>query len=129
MRSDSEKSFWRLLADYEALTQQENVAIRHENFPALIEAQGLKSTIFPGWLQLGHALGINREVSAELNDRLENISALENDNMRALAAIRESARQRIGELAQARQRLQHIRRNYHEKEIPTASPGGFVAHG
>ncbi len=129
MPSDPEKSFWRLLADYEALTQQESVAIQHENFPSLINAQRIKTTIFPGWLQLGADLGISREVNAELHERLELITAQENDNMRALAVIRDSARQRIGELAQARQRLQHIRRNYHEKEIPCAVPSGFVAHG
>ncbi len=129
MPSDSEKSFWRLLGDYEALTQQESLAIRHEDFPSLINAQRLKTAIFPDWLQMGTELGISREVSAELHERLEGITAQENDNMLALAAIRDAARQRIGELAQARQRLTHIRRNYHEKEIPSAIPTGFVAHG
>ncbi len=129
MLSDREKSFWRLLADYEALTQQESVAIRHEHFPSLIDAQRIKTTIFPGWLQLGAELGISREVNAELHERLEAITAQENDNMRALAAIRDTARQRIGELAQARQRLTHVRRNYRETEIPSAVPTGFVAHG
>ena len=129
MSSNPEKSFWRLLADYEALTQQESVAIRHEDFPSLIDAQRIKTTIFPGWLQLGADLGISREVNAELHERLEVVTAQENDNMQALAAIRDSARQRIGELAQARQRLLHVRRNYREKEIPCAVPTGFAAHG
>ena len=129
MRSDSEKNFWRLLADYEALTQQEAVAIRHENFPVLIETQQLKTSIFPGWLQLGAQLGMSREANPELNDRLDGLTSVENGNLQALAIIKESARKRIAELAQARVRLQHVRRNYHEKEIPEAAPAGFVAHG
>ena len=129
MRSESEKNFWRLLADYEVLTQQESVAIRHENFPALIEAQRLKTSIFPGWLQLGAQLGMSREAVPELNDRLDGLSAIENENLLGLAAIKESARKRIVELSQARVRLQHVRRNYHENEIPDATPVGFVAHG
>ncbi len=129
MRSDSEKDFWRLLADYEALTQQEAVAIQHENFAALIETQRLKTSIFPGWLQLGARLGISREASAELDDRLDGLAAVENDNLHALTVIKESARKRLAELAQARVRLQHLRRNYHENEIPGAVPVGFVAHG
>lgn len=129
MTSDSEKSFWRLLGDYEALTLQESLAIQHENFPSLIDAQRLKTALFPDWLQLGSELGITREVNSELHDRLEEITTRENENMLALAAIRDAARQRIGELAQARQRLTHMRRNYHEKEIPGAIPTGFVAHG
>ena len=129
MYSEPEKKFWRLLGDYEVLTRQESVAIQHENFPALIEAQRLKTTIFPDWLQLGSELGINREVSFELNERLEGITSLENTNLLGLTAIRESARQRLTELAQARQRLALMRRNYHEKEIPGAPSTGFVAHG
>lgn len=129
MSPDSEKSFWRLLGDYEALTQQESLAIRHENFPSLIDAQRLKNAIFPDWLQLGSELGITREVNDELHARLEEITARENENMLALATIRDAARQRISELAQARQRLSQVRRNYHEKEIPSVIPTGFVAHG
>ena len=129
MQSEPEKKFWRLLADYEALTRQEAVAIAHENFLALIDAQRLKTTIFPDWLQLGGDLGIHREENPELHERLEGITALENDNMLALTVIRESARQRIGELSQARQRLAQLRRNYREKEIPGVLTTGFVAHG
>ena len=129
MPHESERKFWRLLADYEALTRQEAVAVQHEDFASLIEAQRLKTTIFPDWLQLGAELGISREVSPELDKRLKGILSLENSSMIVLSIIRESARQRIGELAQARRRLAQVRRNYHEKEIPCAIPTGFVAHG
>ena len=129
MPTNPVKSFWRLLADYEALTQQEAVAIRHEDFPSLIDAQRIKTILFPGWLKLGDDLGISRETNAELHERLEAITTQENENMRALAAIRDAARQRLVELAQARQRLQRMRRNYHETEIPSAVPSGFAAHG
>ena len=129
MQPEPERKFWRLLADYEALTTQEAVAIAHENFPALVDAQRLKTTIFPDWLQLGAKLGIHREENLELHERLEGIAAIENSNMLALSIIRESARQRIGELAQARLRLTQMRRNYRETEIPGAVSTGFVAHG
>ena len=129
MRSESEAKFWRLLADYETLTYQQAVAVRHRNFRLFTEAHDLKTTIFTLWLGLGSELGISRATDPELDARLKELQILEDENRHHFEAGCEAMRLRLAELAQARLRLRHIRAHYQPQQDPGAAVKAFVAQG
>lgn len=129
MRSESEAKFWRLLADYETLTHQQAVAIRHQNFLLFTGAQCLKATIFTASLSLGNELGITRTTNLELDARLKELQILEDENWHEFEAGHKSVRKRLEEIIQARVRLRHIRAHYQSKQNPGAVAEAFIARG
>ncbi len=129
MNPQETSKFWRLLADYEALTCREAVAILHQDYIALNEAQLLKSAIFPVWQRLGADLRLNRLNCPELHERLEAISHKEASNLETLATQYEAAQNRVSQLAVSRQRLRTVGKNYHEGPSGDVPASAFAALG
>jgi hypothetical protein len=103
--------FWRLLTDYERLTQDESVAIRARDFDAVDSLQGGKPALFDELCGLAARIGLDRQ-NAALSTRLDALTALETASEKALAAMLDETRTERQNLDSARQRLRSLNTSY-----------------
>lgn len=125
MSTKLEQRFWRLLTDYERLTQDASVAIHARDFDAVDRLQSLKSALFDELCGLAARIGLNRQ-SAALSVRLDALTTLETASEKALATMLDESRAERRNLDQARQRLRGLNSSYGPD---SRRPQAFHAHG
>jgi hypothetical protein len=121
---DSERTFWRLLGDYERLTRDESAALRDRDFALLAEIQERKPLLFASLQELAASAGLDRRHLA-LNDRLESLRALEESNAALLASQLASSRAEHRAIEGLRHRVRGLGQAYGSAP---ATPG-FVLRG
>lgn len=125
MNTEPEQRFWRLLTDYERLTQDESVAIHARDFDAVDSLQARKPPLLEELCILAGKTGLNRQ-NATLSTRLDALSALETSSSEALAAMLDESRAERQNLDSARQRLRGLHTSYGPDP---RRPQAFCAHG
>jgi len=121
---DSPK-FWRLLLDYERLTQDESVSIHARDFDAVATIQVRKPAILEALHKLSRSEGFNLRHPLLVN-RIEELVALEQSSAKALNFMITAARAERQSIEAASQRLRSLNASYttHSHEHKT-----FCAHG
>lgn len=117
--------FWRLLTDYERLTQDESVAIHMRDFDALDRLQSLKPALFDELCGLAAPLGLDRQNPA-LALRLDALAKREAASAAALAMMLDEGRTERQNLDAARLRLRGLNTSYGPEARPAQA---FCAHG
>jgi hypothetical protein len=119
----AERNFWRLLAAYERLTQDESAAIGAGDFDAVNAIQGTKEAILPTLLVFSTEAGLDRD-NAEFVQRIDAILCRLVETEAQLATRLAEARTERLQVDHARQRLRELGGAYGEK--PDRTP--FSAH-
>lgn len=120
-----ERRFWRLLRDYERLTQDESVAIRARDFDALDSLHARKPAVLEALCALGVQAGFDRR-TADLGARIERLTAAETANAESMATMLGEARLERQNLEVARQRLRSLNTLYGPE---ATREQGFCVHG
>jgi len=121
---DSPK-FWRLLLDYERLTQDESVNIHARDFDTVAAIQAKKPPILEALHKLSRSEGFNLRHPL-LVSRIDELVALEQSSSQALHSMINAARAERQSIEVASQRLRSLNSSYttHSHEHQT-----FCAHG
>ena len=120
-----EQRFWRGLAAYERLTDDESVAIRARDFDAVADLQSRKPALLDELGVLAAGAGLSRRTPA-LSSRIERLTATETANAEAVATMLGEARRERQSLDLARQRLRRLHTLYGPE--PTRQQS-FCDHG
>ena len=125
MSEELEQRFWRGLAAYERLTDDEAVAIRARDFDSLEDLQSRKPGLLDELCVLAAGAGLSRRTPA-LSGRIERLTATETTNAEAVATMLGEARRERRSLELARQRLRSLSTLYGPEP---ARQHGFCVHG
>jgi hypothetical protein len=125
VNTELERRFWRLLTDYERLTQDESVAIHARDFDAVDGLQARKPPVLKELCALAGKTGLNRQ-NAPLAKRLAALERLETSSEEALATMLDESRTERQNLDSARQRLRSLHTSYGPD---SHRPQAFCAHG
>jgi len=106
-----EETFWRLLSDFERLTQDEAVALRERNFPYLNRVQESKQDILPKLCELSAELGLST-ADPRLKPRIEKVMAAVQENARLAAVFLEENAFERTRAEHALRRLGGVRKTY-----------------
>lgn len=120
-----ERRFWRLLRDYERLTQDESVAIRARDFDAVENIHARKPAVLAALCTIGAQAGFDRR-TADLGARIERLTAAETANAEIMATMLGEARLERQNLEAARLRLRSLNTLYGPEP---AREQGFCVHG
>lgn len=125
MSKTLEERFWRGLAAYERLTDDESVAIRARDFDAVEDIQSRKPALLDELCVLAAGAGLSRRTPA-LSRRIERLTTTEAANAEAVATMLGEARRERQNLELARQRLRSLSTLYGPE--PTRQQS-FCVHG
>ncbi len=125
MSNALELRFWRGLAAYERLTDDEAAAVRARDFAAVEDIQSRKPALLDELCVLASGAGLSRRTPA-LSSRIERLTATETANAEAVAAMLGEARRELQSLDLARQRLRSLNTLYGPE--PTRQQS-FCVHG
>ena len=121
---DAERNFWRLLADYERLTQNESVSLGARDFDEVESIQLCKDPLLVKLESYASEAGLDRR-NAELSRRIDIVLASERRNEKLVGAMVARAGLERQSLEAARLRLRELGSVYvPEKSERTA----FSAH-
>lgn len=111
----TERDFWRLLTDYERLTQNETVSLGSEDFADVETIQACKDALLVKLSLFATEAGLDRR-NRELSRRIDLIIEGERANERLVAAMVARATMEKQSLEAARLRLRELGSIYvHEK--------------
>ena len=102
-----EQRFWRGLAAYERLTDDESVAIRARDFDAVEDIHSRKPALLDELCVLAAGAGLSRRTPA-LSCRIERLTTTETANAEAVATMLGAARRERQNLELARQRRRKL---------------------
>ena len=125
MSKTLEQRFWRGLAAYERLTDDESVAIRARDFDAVEDIHSRKPALLDELCALAAGAGLSRRTPA-LSCRIERLTTTETANAEAMATMLGEARRERQNLELARQRLRSLSTLYGPE--PTRQQS-FCVHG
>ncbi|KAB2648379.1 MAG: hypothetical protein DVB27_01030 [Verrucomicrobia bacterium] len=125
MSKTMEQRFWRGLAAYERLTDDESVAIRARDFDAVEDIHSRKPALLDELCVLAAGAGLSRRTPA-LSCRIERLTTTETANAEAVATMLGAARRERQNLELARQRLRSLSTLYGPE--PTRQQS-FCVHG
>ena len=112
---DAERDFWRLLTDYERLTQNETVSLRSEDFAGVDAIQNCKDAVLVKLSLFATEAGLDRQ-NPELSRRIDLVLDGERSNEKLVAAMVARAAMERHTLDAARARLRELGSIYvHEK--------------
>ena len=121
---DAARNFWRLLADYERLTQNESVSLAARDFVEVESIQVCKDSLLVKLESYASEAHLDRR-NAELSSRIDLVLASERRNEKLVGAMVARAGLERRSLEAARQRLRELSSAYlTEKSGRTA----FSAH-
>ena len=125
MNPQDSPKFWRLLLDYERLTQDESVSIHARDFDAVAAIQAKKPPILEALHKLSRSEGFNLRHPL-LVSRIEELIALEQSSAQALQSMIAAAQAERQSIEVASQRLRSLNASYttHSHE-----PQTFCAQG
>ena len=112
---DAERDFWRLLTEYERLTQNETVSLGSEDFAEVDAIQNCKDALLVKLSSIAAEAGLDRR-NRELSRRIDLVIEGERGNEKLVAAMVARAAMEKQSLDAARQRLRGLGNIYvHEK--------------
>ena len=121
---DAARNFWRLLADYERLTQNESVSLAARDFVEVESIQSCKDLLLVKLESYASEAQLDRR-NAELSSRIDVVIESERRNEKLIGAMVARASLERRSLEAARQRLRELGSAYlFEKSGRTA----FSAH-
>jgi hypothetical protein len=107
----TERDFWRLLTDYERLTQNESAALSGADFDELAAIHERKAAVFPVLCELAQKAGLDRG-NAELARRIDAVTANQSRNADLIAEMIESADEERQGFGSSRNRLRGLGNAY-----------------
>jgi hypothetical protein len=121
----TERSFWRLLGDYERLTRDESAALRDQDFALLEEIEDRKPLLLTQLQELAARAGLDRGY-APLNERLETLRTQGEANSALLAKRIAESRAEHRAMDGLRSRMKGMGQAYGSARPPRTA---FSAHG
>lgn len=103
----AERDFWRLLADYERLTQNESVALGAQDFDEVASIQSCKNSLLVRLTATASEAGLDRR-TAELARRIDIVIASEERNEKLAGEMVARAGLERQSLDAARMRLREL---------------------
>ena len=104
---DAARNFWRLLADYERLTQNESVSLAARDFVEVESIQSCKDLLLVKLESYAGEAQLDRR-NAELSSRIDIVLASERRNEKLVGAMVARASLERRSLEAARQRLREL---------------------
>ncbi len=115
----AEQHFWRLLTDYERLTQNEAASLGAGDFEEIAAIQARKDFLLEKLQSLALEAGLDRG-NQELSRRVDVVLANQTRNKKLIDAMLKRARAERQNLEAARQRLRGLGTHYKPAGIPRA---------
>ncbi len=120
----AERDFWRLLTEYERLTQNESVSLGSEDFTEVEAIQSCKDELLVKLSDFANEAGLDRR-NRELSRRIDVVLEGERRNEKLVGAMVERAVMQRQSLEAARLRLRELGSIYVRENF---APRSFSAH-
>lgn len=124
----SEQKFWRLLGDYERLTQNETTALLEFNLPVLREIQDKKPAFFRDLAECGEQCGLDCK-NPEVARRFNLLAQAQQRNEAFIAGFLAKRRGEMDSLNRAVGQIRFLRASYFRAGKRREAGDGLFARG